>query len=68
MIDRFELEQSILKSWEIVDDLMFYMKHKDNFNEEQKNDYIKGLIVKYNTRFDYTFNLFEECVANGQVK
>lgn len=68
MSDRFDLEQAILKSWEIVDDLKHYMNCKQKLSEEQKDDFIKGLIVKYDTKFDYTFNLFEECVANGQVK
>lgn len=65
MRDRFDLEQEIMTCWNVVEDLKFYITNSDVWTADEQMNYINGITVKYDKRFEQMFELFEECVANG---
>lgn len=65
MADRFDLEQDILKCWGVVDDLKFYIKHADDWLEDERMNYLSGIAVKYDKKFDQMFKVFEDIVHQG---
>lgn len=65
MSDRFDLEQEILACWAIVDDLKFMLDNSDNWSEDERLNYLIGLSVKYDKRFDHMFNTFEDVIKNA---
>lgn len=65
MADRFDLEQDLLKCWEVVDDLKFYIAGSDKWTEDDRMNYLSGLAVKYDKKFDAMFRLFEDLVHQG---
>lgn len=68
MRDRFDLEQEIMTCWNVVDDLKFYVANSDRWTADEQMNYINGLTVKYDKRFDHMFSIFEECVSVGVFK
>lgn len=62
MADRFDLEQQILNCWSIIDDLTLLAE--SDLSEENRKIFIKGLIVKYELKFDKMFNTFEDCIKD----
>ena len=63
MRDRFDSEQEIMTCWNVVEDLKFYIANSDTWSTDERMNYINGITIKYDKRFDHMFNLFEECVA-----
>jgi hypothetical protein len=64
MSDRFDLEQEILACWTIVDDLQFMLDNCDSWTEDERLNYLIGLSVKYNKRFEHLFGTFELMIKN----
>ena len=59
-MNRFDLEQDILKCWGIVDDLALYQKFYDVWSEDDRLNFISGLSVKYHALFNQTFETFSQ--------
>lgn len=67
MADRFDLEQDILKCWEVVDDLKFYVQKSDEWTEDERMNYLSGLVVKYDKKFQQMFGLFEHIIKQDSI-
>lgn len=71
MTARFDLEQQIMQTWQIIDDLKLFREILDSgeFAElsaeftDKIDNYILGLITIYGYRFDRTFQTFEKVCA-----
>jgi phage-related holin len=65
--DRFDLEQSILDCWKVVDDLKMLVKaaeHTDLYRKEELIEIIKSIITLYELKFNVTFTVvFENFVS-----
>ncbi len=57
---QFTLEQDILTCWNIIDDLRFFCEGSETWSEDERQNYLIGLIVKYDKRFEKTFKTFED--------
>jgi hypothetical protein len=73
MTDRFDLEQHIMKCWQITDDLdlIATMISETNMEAEDQDKYMNiliGMKELYNARFDILFRTFENMVQRGQFK
>lgn len=60
MTKQFELEQAILDTWGITDDLEILTKKWDQLSEDAKLNILIGLKELYTLKFETTFNLFED--------
>lgn len=58
---QFDLEQQILNTWNIIDDLKLALELVED-NDEASN-LIQGLITIYQMKFEKTFNTFERYIA-----
>jgi hypothetical protein len=70
MVDRFDLEQDIMKCWNITDDidlLNFNVLEKDMTKDEISN-FLLGLKTIYQCKFENLFDNFSELVKNGKIK
>lgn len=64
-IDRFDLEQAIMKAWHVVDDLKLLMQRLEYMNEDQIASAIHGLEIFADMRCESLWNTFENCISNG---
>lgn len=60
--NKFELEQSILKCWGVIDDINLLA----DFNSSQ--DKYKALAEVYEIRFQQCWNIFEGMIKEGNIK
>lgn len=71
MSDHFDLEQSILNCWHIVDDIDLLYKNvceNDQLSKDDIANVLLGIKTIYNMRFDETFRQFEDCIKNQEIK
>lgn len=69
VISRFDLEQSLLGLWHIVDDLNLlyeYILERDVSKDELAN-MILGMKLIYNMKHDKCMDIFEVCAKNRQI-
>jgi hypothetical protein len=64
-VDRFDLEQSIMEAWHVVDDLKLLVERSEYMNEDQMFSALHGLQIFADMRFDSLWNTFEQCISNG---
>lgn len=67
MTDRFDLEQNIMQCWNVCDDIQLYLDMHDSMNEDQRNNYLMGVMQMYQMKFERLFNTFEKCVSSKQI-
>lgn len=67
MTDRFDLEQNIMQSWNVCDDIQLLLDMWDSLNEDQKQNYLMGLQQMYQMKFERTWNSFEQCLASRKI-
>jgi len=60
--NRFDFEQEIMGTWNIIDDLKCLADGWDELTEDKKLNIIIGLIDLYHLKFDTMFNTFEELI------
>ena len=67
-MDRFELEQDILKCWHVVDDIdqLFEMIMDRDASKDNIANVLAGLSVLYKDRFLQLMGNFEEFIAKGE--
>ena len=70
MTDRFDLEQGIMKCWNITDDIdMLYESILENeMSQDDISNVLFGLKALYDIKFDRLFRQFEELLAQGDIK
>ena len=62
MSDRFDLEQSILNCWTIIEDIQLLTESvmDGKMDNDEISNYLIGLKAIYGLKFDNCFNIFEE--------
>jgi hypothetical protein len=70
MTDRFDLEQHIMKCWNIVDDLTLLRKSilDKQLTTDEITNYVLGLETMYNLKFDELFETFSTLIQQGDIK
>lgn len=59
---RFELEQAIMSSWTIVDDLRLFYDNTDGIDEDTVQNVLLGLIQLAEWKHQKLFKKFEEYI------
>ncbi len=71
MSNRFDLEQDIMKAWNIVDDIKLVnemiMDGRLRLTEDKISNILLGLEEMYSLRFEKLFSTFEQCIKSGDV-
>ena len=61
----FDLEQQILRCWNITDDIDLLRNSLDSLSKEDLNVFLHGLRLKYHLMFDELFKIFEESIRDS---
>jgi len=67
MTDRFDLEQDIMKCWNVVEDIKNLYDVSDSLTEDQLQNYLLGLTAIYEVKFNKLWESFEYCINNKQI-
>ena len=69
MVDRFDLEQNIMKCWNVTDDIdMVYRNVMDrDMSKDDIANALLGLQTLYNMKFEELFNNFETLVHERKI-
>lgn len=70
MSDRFDLEQQILKCWNITEEIELLNEQvleNDELTKDQISNYLLGLHTIYEMKFDKLFNQFETMVKEKKI-
>lgn len=67
MKNRFDLENDIMRCWEIVDELEM-ITNQDELSKEQYKSLIQSLYILYSFKFSELFSTFEACIDSGEFK
>ena len=70
MADRFDLEQHILKCWNITEDinLLNYNVLEKDMSKDEISNYLLGLKTIYECKFSELFDTFGELIEKGKIK
>jgi enoyl reductase-like protein len=63
MVNRFELENAMMRCWSVVDDIAFLEKATD----EERKVLIEGITILYNAKFHEMFSMFETLIQEGKI-
>jgi len=66
-MNRFDLEQEIMKCWKITEDIELLYYNFDQLDEDQQMNFLLGLKELYELRFQKLWNTFEECVSKKEL-
>lgn len=69
-VDRFDLEQHILKCWNITEEIKLLNENvleNDNFTKDDISNYLLGLETIYEAKFDKLFLTFEQLVHDKKI-
>src|SRR5210317_1189097 len=64
-VDRFDLEEAIMKAWRTSDDIKSLYTSSERMDEDQMMNALMGLEIFAEMRFDELWNTFEQCISNG---
>lgn len=70
MVDRFELEQDIMKCWSVTDDidiLAAYVMQSEKLDRDQLANMLLGMKDLYHLKFEKCFNTFENVIRNKGI-
>lgn len=67
MYTRFDLEQGILQCWNVCDDIDLLLDSWDKLDEDQKQNYLRGLKQLYHLKFEKAWDQFESCCRSKQI-
>lgn len=70
-INRFDVEQGIMKCWQVVDDLdIFLSRYMDGkpMTEDEVANVLLGMKSLYELKFQQLFSDFEQCIKNGSLE
>jgi hypothetical protein len=70
MTDRFDLEQNIMKCWNITDEIDLLNKNvlEKEISTDDISNFLLGLKTIYNAKFEELFDNFGELIENGTIK
>ena len=63
-IDRFDLEQAIMNTWQVVEDLGMLYNNIENLNEDQLMGAVDGLKIYANMRQQHLWDTYEAMLHN----
>ena len=64
-VDRFDLEEAIMKAWRTSDDIKALYTSAECMDEDQMVNALLGLEIFAEMRFEELWNTFEQCISNG---
>ena len=71
MVNRFDLEQDIMKAWNVVDDIRLLTESMLDGTTPMTEDQISNILIGmehiYELRFNKLFSTFEKCIKSGDV-
>lgn len=70
MTDRFDLEQQILKCWNITEEIQLLNENvleRDEMTKDEISNFLLGLSTIYDMKFDKLFNQFSDMVKEGKI-
>lgn len=69
-VDRFDLEQNILKCWNVVDDvnLLYSNVLERDLTKDEIANYLLGISTIYEMKFQQLFDTFENMLKDKQIK
>jgi hypothetical protein len=67
MKNRFDLEDNIMRCWEIVDELEMISNQKE-LTVEQYSALVKSLQILYSLKFNELFKTFESFIENKEFE
>ena len=69
MTDRFDLEQGIMKCWNVTDDvdLLYRNVMERDLSRDDIANALLGLKTLYEMKFNETFDCFTELVQDGKI-
>ena len=66
--NRFDLEQLILKNWEVVTEIKHLREHMEtNPTQDQIENYLLGLETIYEVKFNKLWDCFEELCQHQKI-
>jgi hypothetical protein len=70
MADRFELEQHIMKCWNVTEDidLLNYNVLEKDMSKDEISNFLLGLKTIYECKFNDLFDNFSELIKDGTIK
>ncbi len=70
MTDRFDLEQQIMKCWNITEEIQLLNElvlERDEFTKDQISNYLLGLETIYEAKFEKLFDQFSTMVKEKKI-
>ena len=70
MTNRFDLEQHIMKCWNVTDEIDLLNKNvlEKDISTDDISNFLLGLKTIYNAKFEELFDNFGELIKNGTIK
>ena len=70
MKDRFDMEQEVMKCWNVVEDLKVLHEGvlERDLTRDQISNILLGLGEIYQLRFEVLFDTFETMISEGKIK
>ena len=65
--DRFDLEQDIMKCWNVCEDIQNFIDARDGLSEDDQLNYLIGLKTMYEVKFNNLWTTFENCIKTKQL-
>jgi len=66
-IDYFDLEQKIMETWNLTNDLSLLLKRLEYMDEDQVTSAVHGLQIFADMRFNDLWDTFEQCLSNQRA-
>jgi len=63
-VDRFDLEEAIMKAWRTSDDIKALYTSAERMDEDQMVNALLGLEIFAEMRFEELWNIYEQCISN----
>lgn len=70
MTDRFDLEQQIMKCWNITEEIQLLNENvleRDKLTKDEISNYLLGLSTIYEMKFEKLFDQFSEMVQDKKI-
>ena len=70
MTDRFDLEQQIMKCWNITEEIQLLNENvleKDGLTKDEISNFLLGLATIYEMKFEKLFDQFGELIENKKI-
>ena len=70
MTDRFDLEQNIMKCWNVTEDIELLNKNvlEKDMSVDNISNFLLGLKTIYDAKFEELFDNFSKLIQNGTIK